>query len=386
MPTPAPDAVQRLYDRMLAPPPAGLRRAEKKRAKGKKLKRPVLQCWEAQEAVTWVLRHQQASGEPAWTREEATRTMQQLLEAHMVVCIGDPWKRTFEDDGELWRFQCDGPAPPLNIKVCVPRSVRARPGPQVARLLLETVLRLVRPFVRLTSNALPELDYFRLRELRRWSAFETGTGELQRVALSELGDEASRIAFWINVHNCLCVHASVCNKGLVSGGWQGGFFTDSSYRFECSTLSLHQIHSGILRGNVTLAGAPSAPLDSADPMIQHVITKPDPRVLFALAGCYRDSPPVRICEPETLNTYLSAAAQDYLDEHTTYDLAACSVTLPGLMQPFLRDFGKDYASVLMWVSKFMPPERRQVIAFLSQQTITTVKFSDVSFEMYPPTI
>ena len=105
-----------------------------------------------------------------------------------------------------------------------------------------------------------------------------------------------------------------------------------------------------------------------------------------MAGYYRDSPPVRICEPETLNTYLSAAAQDYLDEHTTYDLATCSVTLPGLMQPFLRDFGKDYASVLMWVSKFMPPERRQVIAFLSQQTITTVKFSDVSFEMYPPTI
>ena len=388
MPEPPLDALQRLLSRMLAPPPAGLRRGEKKRSKGKKLKRPVLQCWEGQEAVSWVLKAQRAAGEAKWTREDSLRTMQQLLDSRMVHCVVDPWCRSFEDDAELWRFQCDGPAPPLNVRLCLARSVVVRPGPPVARLLLETALRLVRPFVRLTGNALPELDYFRLRELRRWTEFETASCELQRVSLSGLGDEANQMAFWINVHNCLCVHASVCNKGLVSGGWQGGFFTDSAYLFECSVLSLHQIHSGILRANLPLAGTSSgpSPLDLADPTLQYVLKKPDARILFALAGCYRDSPPVRICEAESLNTYLNAAAQDYLDEHVQYDLTTCSVTLPGLMQPFLRDFGKDFASVLMWVSKFLPTERRQMVAFLSQQTITTVKFTDISFEMYPPKI
>jgi hypothetical protein len=65
-------------------------------------------------------------------------------------------------------------------------------------------------------------------------------------------------------------------------------------------------------------------------------------VLFALAGCFRDAPAARPVPDgaAALSAALAAAAADYLDETVTVDFAACVVTLPGLMQPFLRDFGK----------------------------------------------
>jgi hypothetical protein len=291
----------------------GLPRTEKKKAKGKKLKKPVLQCWEAQEAVHWIWQYKLVTV-PSWTREQAVLTMQQLLDERQIYNVADPWQTVFEDDGDLWRFWFDGPTPPLNVKVGLARNFQVRAPELVVKMLLESALILVRPFVKMTAAALPELDYYRLRELRRWIAFEVGACELQRVRLREFPDDYRRMAFWINVYNLLAVHSSICNKGLVSGGWRGGFFTDSCYLFDCSALSLFQIHSGILRNNSPLNPLSVTPLEPSDPMMQHVFGVPDPRVLFALSGCFRDSPPVRFAEPGDLNAFLTRATSEYLDE------------------------------------------------------------------------
>ncbi len=362
-------------------------RGQKRKAKNKKLKKPLLQCWEGQDGVAWLHRHL-LEHEAAATRGDAVRAMQQLLDENFIYNAVDMSVTKFEDDTDLWRFWCDGPAPPLNVRCGLVRRAAVRPAAPVARMLLETAVSLLRPFVKLTGGAGIELDYYRLRELRRWSEFETGVCELQRVALDDLAHESERTAFWINVHNLLAVQSSVCNKGLVAGGWKGGFFTDSCYMFGGCQLSLFQIHSGLLRQNSTLNPIGVVPLEPGDPMLAHVLPKPDPRVLFALSGCFRDSPAVRFVDGPSLGSFLNAACADYLDEYVSVDLTNCVVTLPGLMYPFLRDFGKDFASVLVWVSKYLPANesKRQLVTFLAQQSSTQVKFTEIAFDVFPPKI
>ncbi len=50
------------------------------------------------------------------------------------------------------------------------------------------------------------------------------------------------------------------------------------------------------------------------------------------------------------------------------------------------DTAQDNAAVLAWVGRFLPVERRQLLLFLAQQDVTTVRFGDVCFDMYAPRI
>jgi hypothetical protein len=65
-----------------------------------------------------------------------------------------------------------------------------------------------------------ELDYYRLRDTRKWTDFEIGVCEIQRINLSGMSPD-EQCVFWIHCYNLLALHSSVFNKGLVSGGWKG---------------------------------------------------------------------------------------------------------------------------------------------------------------------
>ena len=363
----------------------GIERQVKRKVKGKKTKKPHLNCWEGQEAVTWLVGHRNSRLDSVVEspRSEAIETMQQLLNAHFFYNVLDPSVQRFTDDGDLWRFWMDGDAPPLNVKVILNRFTSSRHPLVIVKALLESVTASVLPCVRMTSTSI-ELDFYRLREMRKWAEFEVGVCELQQVRFSALLSEDEQVCFWINLYNLLAVHSCVCNKGLVTGGWKGGFFTDSNYMFDGNLISLFQIHNGILRGNYKSNPLGIVPFAATDYWTQHIIQNPDPRVLFALCGCFKDSPPLRYFEPQTLNAALSSAMYDYLDEHLHIDIVNCTVTLPGLMAPFARDFGKDTSSILLFISKYVGEEEKQMLAFLSQSDVTVIKYDEMSFDLYPP--
>jgi hypothetical protein len=154
--------------------------------------------------------------------------------------------------------------------------------------------------------------------------------------------------------------------------------------FDGNLISLFQIHNGILRGNFKSNPLGLVAFSAGDYWTQHMVQNPDPRVLFALCGCFRDSPALRYFDPQNLNSALTSATSDYLDEYVHIDFSGCTVTLPGLMAPFIRDFGKDTPSVLLFVSKYVPEEKKQMLAFLAQLDVTTIKYSDICFELHPP--
>lgn len=364
---------------------AGIQRQLKKKAKGKKLKKPALQCFDAQEAIQWMLDNQGGFSHGDYSRNDALASLQQLVNDDFIYNVNDPLMKVFSDDTDLWRFWSDGTSPPLNVRATLQRSVMVRHPSVVVRALLEAISAAVLPHVRMTSSQV-ELDYYRLRELKRWTDIELGVCELQRVSLASLVDESEKIAFWINLHNLLAIHSSICNKGVISGGWKGGFYTDYTYLIHGNPISLFQIHSGILRQNSRVNPWNVAPFAQVDPFLKHVVTALDPRILFALSGCFRDSPAVVCISGASLNQQLNTLTADYLEEYVSIDFINCVVTLPGLMAPFMRDFGKDNASVLMWISKFLSTERRQLLAFLSKQDITVVKFTEISFDMMPPKV
>lgn len=328
------DGLNALVKRMIAAT-GGLERQVKRKAKNKKLKKPLVQCWEGTEAVTWVVANLECS------RAEACAVLQQLVDGNLVYHALEPGLVTaFADDGDLWRFSIDGTAPPLNAKLILHRTLSARAPLVVVRCLLDHLVRAVLPYVRLTTTAL-ELDYYRLRETRKWSEIEVGVCELQRVQVSQCASEEERVVFWIYLYNVLALHSSVSNKGLVSGGWKGGFFTDCPYLVDGAPASLFQIHSGILRLNSRANPLAVAPLAPTDALSRHMVASLDPRVLFALCGCFKDSPPIPMgLTAANVNDALNAATADYLDAHLRIDELNCVITLPGIMAPFARDFGK----------------------------------------------
>lgn len=361
----------------------GLRREEKKKARGKKLKKPVIQCWEGTEAVSWLCSAQN------YSRIAAIELMQKLLDGKLIVHATDPSIHIFADDGDIWRFQCDGAAPPLNTCFILHKTIPVRSPSVVVKCLLDFLCQAVVPYVRFAAAGI-ELDYFKLRASKKWSEFEIGVCELQRVNLQfSSGEEA--VIFWINLYNLLALHSSIVNKGLVTGGWNSGFFTDSAYLIHGAVpLTLFQIHSGILHQNSKINPFGVVPFSSGDPFSaiffpRLAVKRDDPRYLFVLCGCFKDSPPLRLAfDVGNLDSILEAATTEYLEERVIVDLTAAKVTVPGIMQPFVKD--KDQFSLLTWVAKFLPPERRQALLFLASQSNVSIKFEPVSFDLSPPSI
>ena len=153
-----------------------------------------------------------------------------------------------------------------------------------------------------------------------------------------LSDDASRIAFWLNVYNAVVRARILADPAAYRRRWR--FFAAPAVVVAGRRLSPNAIEHGILRRSAFLIGLGYLhnPFPSAFERrmrVAHV----DPRIHFALNCGARSCPPLAAWEPATLDEDLERATAAYLTSESRRLGDGREVRVPRLMLWYRGDFG-----------------------------------------------
>lgn len=153
-----------------------------------------------------------------------------------------------------------------------------------------------------------------------------------------LADDASRIAFWLNIYNAAVRGRILAEPGAYRGRWR--FFASTAIVVAGRRLSPNAIEHGILRRSAVLIGLGYLhnPFPSAFERRMRV-SRVDPRIHFALNCGARSCPPLAAWEPTTLDEDLERAATAYLTSESRRSEDGREVRVPRLLRWYRGDFG-----------------------------------------------
>lgn len=162
----------------------------------------------------------------------------------------------------------------------------------------------------------------------------------QLTALDATGlAETERTAFWINLYNAALLH-ELCRRPR-SGTLirHRSLFRRCGYRVGGEEYTLDVIEHGLLRTNRRPPYGLRPLLRGGDPRLKAAPGRLDPRVHFALNCGARSCPPLRSYSAERLGEELESARRAYLAAEAGLDRERATLTLPGLVKLYRRDFG-----------------------------------------------
>eukprot|EP00457_Paulinella_chromatophora_P006517 gb/GEZN01006535.1/.p1 GENE.gb/GEZN01006535.1/~~gb/GEZN01006535.1/.p1 ORF type:complete len:504 (+),score=59.88 gb/GEZN01006535.1/:129-1640(+) len=234
------------------------------------------------------------------------------------------------------------------------------------------------------------VDYSGIKQSKHYSDFLKTVSQLRSLSPPFLASlpVTQRRTFFINLYNCLCIHA------LVEGMLQPVLFSETlgrlklyasaSYQIGDQVLSLNDMENGILRNNrISAAPLASAPFSPADPRLALAVPL-DPRIHFALNCGAKSCPPIAVYQADKLDKQLKMATESFLlsdDVQIVYE--DNKVKLSMLFKWYMADFQENPDSkplpsnLLRWIAKFLPKgtKRNQLLALRG-----TNDFADVKIE------
>ena len=153
-----------------------------------------------------------------------------------------------------------------------------------------------------------------------------------------LAEDASRIAFWLNVYNAVVRARILADPAAYRRRWR--FFAATAVVVAGRPLSPSAIEHGILRRSALLIGLGYLhnPLPSAFERRMRV-ARVEPRIHFALNCGARSCPPLAAWEPATLDEDLERATAAYLTTESRRLEDGREVRVPRLLLWFRGDFG-----------------------------------------------
>ena len=178
-----------------------------------------------------------------------------------------------------------------------------------------------------------------------------------------LTDDASRIAFWLNVYNAAVRARLLAEPAAYSRRWR--FFAATAITIAGRRLSPNAIEHGILRRSMFLAGFGYLrnPFASAFERRMRVV-EVDPRIHFALNCGARSCPPLAAWEPVALDERLERATGVYLALETGRSADGSEVRVPRLLLWYHGDFGGRAGILrLLWRHGVVPAGEHPRIRF-----------------------
>jgi len=238
----------------------------------------------------------------------------------------------------------------LNTKkmaVCTKKSAE-----QVVEEIRELMSQL---FAQFLSSDGKTVDYDGIARSPLWSQYQRLATQLQRVDIETL-DKDSRLAFFINIYNILCIHGLI-EKGVPSNLLaRFQFYGDTSYVIGGHLMTLNEIENGILRSN-RASGATLflKPFGEGDPRLKLSLPEADARIHFALNCGAKSCPRLRVYTSKDVQKQLGTATKEYLgtNEGLVVNTAKNSVGLSKLFEWYEVDFGNNTDQVLGWVIRHM---------------------------------
>lgn len=181
-----------------------------------------------------------------------------------------------------------------------------------------------------------------LDEARTGRSDATTRGELASLDPDELAtalaDDASRIAFWLNVYNAAVRSRILADRAAYRRRWR--FFATPAVEVAGHRLSPNAIEHGILRRSVFVIGLGYVrnPLPSSFERRMRV-SEVDPRIHFALNCGARSCPPFAAWNRTTLDEDLERATSTYLASESQRSPDGRAIRVPRLLLWFRGDFG-----------------------------------------------
>jgi hypothetical protein len=185
-----------------------------------------------------------------------------------------------------------------------------------------------------------QVDYTKLRTSPTFEEMKKASGLLQAIDPAEMTDDATRIAFWINLYNVLAIHGVLALGIRASVMEIPSFFGVVAYRVGDFVLTLDEIENGVLRRNAPHPATGSRLLDDDDPRLALCPSRVDPRIHAALVCASTSCPPVAFYEASKLDEQLELATLNYVASDVEVDDANRTVRVPIIFRYYQSDFGR----------------------------------------------
>lgn len=259
--------------------------------------------------------------------------------------MADSWIRNLRDAGDVLKRARNPvelakalvPNPWLARKVLngeLPKATSASPT-EVAQALRELRNALKREAI----DEQGQVDYARLRSSPTFDDMKRTSGLLQRIDPEEMKDDATRIAFWLNLYNVLSIHGILALGIRESVMEIPSFFGVVGYRVGTFVLTLDEIENGILRRNAPHPATGANPFDEDDPRLALCPSRVDPRIHAALVCASTSCPPLAFYEASKLDAQLELATLNYIASDVEVDDAHHTVRVPIIFRYYQSDFG-----------------------------------------------
>lgn len=256
------------------------------------------------------------------------------------------WIRNLRDAGDILRRARN---PVELVRALAPNQWLARkvlndePAPAVGASpteLAEALRKLRNDLKREALDDNGQVDYAKLRTSPTFAEMKKTSALLHTIDPEQMTDDATRIAFWINLYNVLAIHG-VLTLGIRASVMEiPSFFGVVAYRVGNLVLTLDEIENGVLRRNAPHPATGSRLFDDDDPRLALCPSKVDPRIHAALVCASTSCPPVAFYEASKLDAQLELATLNYVASDVEVDDVNRTVRIPIIFRYYQIDFGR----------------------------------------------
>lgn len=180
---------------------------------------------------------------------------------------------------------------------------------------------------------------------------EEAARALWHVTPNELQDDATRIAFFLNLYNVLVLHGAAALGVRSSVLEEPSFFSAIAYRVGDAILTPDRIEHGLLRKNAVHLGHRTLP--SSDPAHAFAPSRVEPRIHAALVCASESCPPIAFYEPTRLDAQLDLAMRHFVNAQVRVE--GRRAHLPLVFGHYAADFGGEEGAFELVRAHAEPP-------------------------------
>ncbi|XP_022762819.1 uncharacterized protein LOC111308618 [Durio zibethinus] len=256
-----------------------------------------------------------------------------------------------QGQGDMWSPQC-GKFSSLNSHFDNPFNIAENKefsGPYCKMVKVQWICR--------DSKKLQDIDH-------KLQYYRSLVYQLEEVDVRRMKCE-EKLAFWINVHNSLVMHAFLVYGIPKNNLKRLSLLLKAAYNVGGQTISIDTIQSSILGCRLPRPGQwlrflfPSkTKFKVGDPRRAYAVVSPEPLLHFALcSGSYSD-PAVRIYTPKKVFQELEVAKEEYFQANLRVNKEQ-KILLPKVVEYFAKDSDVCSAGLLRMIEQFMPDSVRK---------------------------
>ncbi|XP_061358775.1 uncharacterized protein LOC133302936 [Gastrolobium bilobum] len=216
------------------------------------------------------------------------------------------------------------------------------------------------------NQKLKEIEYM----LRR---FRSLTSRLEDVNPRKMKHE-EKLAFWINVHNALAMHALLVFGISANNVKRMSSVLKAAYNIGGHTISVDLIQNFILGCRMPRPGQwlrlwfPSKTKSKVrDARKGYAIHRSEPLLLFALCSGSHSDPAVRLYTSKRVSEELESAKEEYMQSTVTITKEQ-KIVLPKIVDSFAKNLGLGASDLMEMVEPYLPDSQRKSIPEFQSKT------------------